>query len=54
MTTKKPSEAQKRRKAPKLPNGKAEFFLPEWLVTGQFNLLRVQQEPPPAAQDPKK
>ncbi|MHA6510788.1 hypothetical protein [Tessaracoccus sp. Y1736] len=47
MPTEKKSKPRKR-KTPLLADGREEIFLPEWLKTGSYNLVRVADERPPS------
>lgn len=52
MTTTDQNKPRKR-KAPLLADGREELFMPEWLKTGSYNLLRVDDKKQPPKREPK-
>lgn len=43
----------RKRKPPLLADGREELFLPKWLVTGSYNLLRVDDKKQPPKPETK-
>ena len=52
MTTTDQNKPRKR-KAPLLDDGREELSLPKWLVTGSYNLLRVDDKKQPPKPETK-